>query len=130
MEGAPGDPPPSGNLPIGEPLGCERVVVRPVDRPCDGLALLLVFAEYGGLRHAHGLPADIVHSSCADRRLTAIFATPVVAGAPDTLTTNLALLAFVNGEAIGLFIPRPPVRPIIPIIRGILIIPIRGRFKG
>jgi hypothetical protein len=76
------------------------------------------------------------------RRSAAIFATPVVAGAPDALTTNLALLAFVNGEAIGLFIPWPPVRPIIPIIVIIVIIPIipiiviipiipiRGRFKA
>jgi hypothetical protein len=80
-----------------------------------------------------------------DRWLAAIFATLVVAGAPDAFTTNLALLAFVNGVAIGQFIPRPPVRPIIliisippiipiiliiPVIPVILILPIRGRFSG
>jgi hypothetical protein len=49
---------------------------------------------------------------------------------------RLALLALVNGEVIGRFIPRPPVRPIIPIIvitrirPIILILLIRGRFKA
>jgi hypothetical protein len=39
VEGAPRDVPPSGNLPIGEPLRFEGVVPCPIDRPCDGLPL-------------------------------------------------------------------------------------------
>jgi hypothetical protein len=75
----------------------------------------------------------------ADRWLAAIFATPVVTGAPDALTTQLALLAFVNGVAIRQCIPRPAVRPIMPmpprlpippIIPIVLIFLIRGRFKA
>jgi hypothetical protein len=78
----------------------------------------------------------------ADDRLAAVFATPVVTGAPDTLTPQLALLALVNGIAIGQRKSRPPVRPIIPMTPRIPMIPripmtprmpilaIRGRFKA
>jgi hypothetical protein len=71
--------------------------------------------------------------------LAAIFATPIVAGTPDALTTNLALLAFVNRIAIGRCIPRPPVRsiiliipmpPIIPMMLITLITLIRGHFNA
>jgi hypothetical protein len=69
-------------------------------------------------------------TACADRRLAAIFATLVVAGAPAALTAQLALLAFVNRKPVGRFVPRPPVIRILPILRIIPILPIRGRFKG
>jgi hypothetical protein len=56
--------------------------------------------------------------------LAAIFATLVGAGAPDALTTQFALLALVNGIALGQLIPRPLVRPIVVIISILPIIPI------
>jgi hypothetical protein len=40
-------------------------------------------------------------ASGTDRRSAAVFAAAVVPGAPDALTTELALLALVNGIAIG-----------------------------
>jgi hypothetical protein len=39
VEGASGNTPLSGNLPIGEPLSFEGVVLCPIDRPCDSLIL-------------------------------------------------------------------------------------------
>jgi hypothetical protein len=74
-----------------------------------------------------------------NHRLAAIFATPILAGSPDTLTSKLALLALANGEVVGICIPWPPVPsiivialiiPIVPIVPIVPIIPIRGRFNA
>jgi hypothetical protein len=41
VEGAPRDAPLPGGLPISQALSFERVVVRPINRACDRLILLL-----------------------------------------------------------------------------------------